>query len=51
MSAYFIVMVSMDETVDRAPYDSYIDRVKPIVESFGGEYLVRTEVILSLIHI
>ena len=47
MSAYFIVMVSMDETVDRAPYDSYIDRVKPIVESFGGEYLVRTEVIDS----
>ena len=46
MSAYFIVMISMDEAVDRAPYDSYIALVKPIVERFGGEYLV-----LSLIHI
>lgn len=48
MSAYFIVMISMDEAVDRAPYDSYIALVKPIVERFGGEYLVRTEVIDSL---
>ena len=48
MSAYFIVMISMDEAVDRAPYDSYIALVKPIVERFGGEYLVRTEVICLL---
>ena len=48
MSGYFIVMISMDEAVDRAPYDSYIALVKPIVERFGGEYLVRTEVIDSL---
>ncbi|MDO5147710.1 MAG: DUF1330 domain-containing protein, partial [Eubacteriales bacterium] len=29
-------------------YDNYIEQVKPIVESFGGEYLVRSEKIVSL---
>ena len=43
MSAYFIVTIYMDEMLDSTPYDSYIEQVKPIVESFGGEYLVRTE--------
>lgn len=42
MSAYFIVSVTVGEG-DREMYDQYILRVKPIVESFGGEYLVRTE--------
>lgn len=47
MSAYFIVTVYMNKTTDRSPYDSYIEQVKPIVERFGGEYLVRTEEIAA----
>ncbi len=47
MSAYFIVTIRLDEDKDRAPYDAYIEQVKPIVESFGGEYLVRTEEITT----
>lgn len=41
MSAYFIVSVTIDHS-DREAYDEYILKVKPIVEQFGGEYLVRT---------
>ena len=43
MSCYFIVHVYIDDASMRAPYDDYILKVKPIVESYGGEYLVRTE--------
>ena len=32
----------------RGEYDDYIAAVKPIVESFGGEYLVRTEKVTSV---
>ena len=42
MSYYFIVDVYIDENKGRGSYEDYIEKVKPIVESFGGEYLVRT---------
>lgn len=48
MSCYFIVDVYIDEAKGRGEYDSYIGKVKPIVESYGGEYLVRTEEITAL---
>lgn len=48
MGCYFIVDVYIDETKGRGMYDDYIQKVKPIVESFGGEYLARTENIFSL---
>ncbi len=48
MKCYFIVDTYIDENKDRGLYDEYIKKVKPIVESFGGEYLVRTEQITSL---
>lgn len=48
MECYFIVDTYIDENKDRGLYDEYIKKVKPIVESFGGEYLVRTEQITSL---
>ena len=48
MSCYFIVDVYIDENKGRGSYEDYIERVKPIVESFGGEYLVRTEKIRAL---
>lgn len=47
-ACYFIVDTYIDENKGRCLYDDYIEKVKPIVESFGGEYLVRTEKITSL---
>lgn len=43
MAYYFMVDTYIDDTMDRKEYDSYIEEVRPIVESYGGEYLVRTE--------
>lgn len=48
MSCYFVVDTYIDENKGRGSYDDYIEEVKPIVESFGGEYLVRSEKIVSL---
>ena len=48
MECYFMVDTYMDEEKGRGMYDEYIRKVKPIVESFGGEYLLRTENIVSL---
>ena len=48
MSCYFIVDVYIDEKKGRGSYADYIEKVKPIVEGFGGEYLIRTENIVSL---
>lgn len=48
MSCYFLIDVYIDERKGRGSYEDYIMKVKPIVESFGGEYLVRTENITSL---
>ena len=48
MSCYFLVDTYIDEKNGRGLYDDYIGKVKPIVESFGGEYLLRTESITSL---
>ena len=48
MSWYFIVDTYIDEQNGRGEYDQYIREVKPIVEKYGGEYLVRTENISSL---
>lgn len=43
MAAYFIVSIEIDDPARRGPYDEYIERVKPIVESFGGRYITRSE--------
>ena len=48
MCCYFLVDTYIDEEKGRGMYDDYIRKVKPIVESYGGEYLVRTENISSL---
>lgn len=48
MSCYFIIDVYIDENKGRGEYDDYISKVKPIVESFGGEYLVRSENVTAL---
>ena len=48
MACFFIVDTYIDVDKGIGLYDEYIQKVQPIVESFGGEYLVRTEKITSL---
>jgi uncharacterized protein (DUF1330 family) len=48
MAAYFIVTVRIGNVNNREQYDAYIEKVKPIAESFGGKYLVRSEMITAL---
>lgn len=48
MSCYFIKDVYINEDKGRGLYDDYIKEVKPIVESYGGIYLARSENITSL---
>ncbi len=43
MPAFFIVTVETGENNERGSYDEYIAKVKPIVESYGGKYLIRSE--------
>ncbi len=48
MSCYFLIDTYIDEKHGRGLYDDYINKVKPIVESYGGEYLLRSEKVSSL---
>ena len=48
MSYYFIVNIYLKEKSKPEEYKDYIDLVKPIVEKYGGEYLVRTDEITYL---
>jgi len=43
MSAFFIVFVDIPDNNERDDYDEYITKVKPIVENYGGRYIVRSE--------
>ena len=48
MSCYFLIDTYFDEKRGRGLYDDYIAKVKPIVESYGGEYIMRSEKVSSL---
>ncbi len=48
MSCYFLIDTYIDKERGRGLYDDYINKVKPIVESCGGEYLLRSEKVSSL---
>ena len=48
MSCYFMIDVYIDGERGRGMYDSYIRKVRPTVESYGGRYLVRTENVCAL---
>ena len=48
MACFFIVDTYIDKNKGRGSYDDYIEQVKPIVESYGGEYLARTENVTAL---
>lgn len=42
ISCYFIISTYINDA-EKGQYDEYIEKVKPIVERFGGKYLVRSE--------
>lgn len=48
MACFFIIDTYIDESRGRGSYDDYIEKVKPIVESYGGEYLARSEKVTAL---
>ena len=48
MACFFIIDVYIDESKGRGSYDDYIEKVKPIVEKYVGEYMARTENVTSL---
>lgn len=48
MAWYFMVDTYIDEENGRGEYEEYIKDVKPIVESYHGEYLIRSENVYSL---
>ena len=48
MSCYFLIDTYIDDKRGRGQYDDYISKVKPIVESFGGEYILRSENVTAL---
>lgn len=48
MACFFIIDVYIDKNKGRGSYDDYIEKVKPIVEKYGGEYIARTENVTSL---
>lgn len=48
MACFFIVDTYIDKNKGRGSYDDYIGQVKPIVESYGGEYLARSENVTAL---
>ena len=47
MNCYFIITTYI-KPENRGMYEEYIRQVKPIVEQFGGRYLVRTEDLVCL---
>jgi uncharacterized protein (DUF1330 family) len=42
MKAYIIVNITFDKP-NRAGYEEYKARAKPIVEGYGGKYIIRSE--------
>lgn len=45
---YFIATIYTEESKDKTEYEAYIKEVKPIVERYGGRYVIRTNCIVSL---
>jgi len=45
--AFFIISTKKGDASKRNQYEEYLERVKPIVEKYGGEYIVRSERVIS----
>ena len=48
MACFFIIDVYIDISKGRGSYDDYIEKVRSIVEKYGGVYIARTENVTSL---
>ena len=48
MACFFIIDVYIDISKGRGSYDDYIEKMRPIVEKYGGVYIARTENVTSL---
>ena len=48
MACFFIIDVYIDKNKGRGSYDDYVEKVKTIVENYGGEYLEQTESVTAL---
>jgi len=45
---YFIVTVYTDKNQGRGEYEEYIREVSPLVEAYGGTYIVRSDNVMPL---
>lgn len=45
MRWYFAACIYLEQDKGREEYDEYVRLVRPIVEHYGGEYMVRTEAV------
>ena len=45
---YFIGMITYDRTKDRSGYFDYIEQAQPIVERYGGRYLIRSDAVTAV---
>lgn len=45
MSVFFVISTS--EIVDQQRYEKYVELAGPIVESYGGEYLLQSDKIIA----
>jgi len=45
MSVFFVISTS--EIVDQQRYDKYAKLARPIVESYGGEYLLQSDKVIA----
>ena len=48
MACYFLIDTYIDEARGRGEYDQYIEEVRPMVEQYGGAYLLRTEQVTGI---
>lgn len=48
MRWYFAACIYLEQDKGREEYDEYVRLVRPIVEHYGGEYMVRTEAVEAL---
>lgn len=48
MACYFLIDTYIDEARGRGEYDQYIEAVRPMVEQYGGAYLLRTEQVTGI---
>ena len=45
MSVFFVISTS--EILDQQQYEKYVELARPIVESYGGEYLLQSDRIIA----